>query len=135
MVLDKEGEFRLPDGDSLLIYAVPAKQLPRGVVALFGIDAIRELGISLDFVLANSGCHLHESRLLMGIHLARVSTSREVLSFPSEGEPTVGASSTPEANCLEVSDVHQHCPRIEGGQLHGGSALPETCLIQSVSLL
>ncbi len=35
VVLDKEGEFRLPDGDSLLLYAVPSEQLPRGVVALF----------------------------------------------------------------------------------------------------
>ncbi len=133
MVLDKEGEFRLPDGDSLLLYAVPAEQLPRGVVALFGVDAIRELGTSLDFVLANSGCHLHESRLLTGINLARVSTSREVLASPSECEPRVGASSTPETNVLEVSDVHQHCPSIEGGQPHGGSALPETCLICAFS--
>jgi hypothetical protein len=130
VVLDKEGEFGPPDGDSLLLYAVPSEQLPRGVVALFGVDAIRELGISLDFVLANSGCHLHEARLLSGINLARLSTSREVLASPSECEPRVGASSTPEASVIEVvSDVHHHCPSSEGGQPHGGSALPETCLI------
>jgi hypothetical protein len=109
---------------------VTAEQLTRGVVALFGIDAIRELEISLEFVLANSECMLQESRLfLKGTNLARVSTSREVLTSPRESEPTAGASSTPEANGLGVSDADRHYPSIEGGGPLDGSALPETCLI------
>ncbi len=80
-ILDKD----LPDGDSLLVHAVTVEQLPKGVVALFGINAIRELGISLDFVLANSGCTLQESRLLKGMSLARVSTSREMLTSEWKG--------------------------------------------------
>ncbi len=95
-----------------------AEQLPNGVFALFGVDTIRELGISLIYVLANSGCALHESRLLKGMNLARISTSREVLTAPRKSEPTAGASSTPETNCLEVSDPHQHCPSIGGGGNH-----------------
>jgi hypothetical protein len=92
------------------------------------VDAIRELEISLDFVLANSGCTLQEARLLNGTNLARASTSREVLTSPRVSKPKVGASSTPDS-CLEVSDAHHCYPSIEGGQPHGGAALPETCLI------
>jgi hypothetical protein len=50
------------------------------------------------------------------MNLARVSTSREVPTSPSGREPTAGASSTPEANYLEVGDVHQHCPSIVVGE-------------------